>query len=404
MCLDASRLDPLDSTLVNQESAYASEESGRVLSQSSSIDQDARALRATFRELGFDRAPRARTLGAFALAFVATHALVAVSLFAPSWPIALAAAALAGPVSIAMATIGHTASHGALTGSAWLDRLVVLAGITFGDGISAQYWMNTHVQVHHAAPNVIESDNDCNLRPFFCINDADLETVRPALRGLFRFQIVWLVLLLPFNGLNIQRKGLVYWWRTRERRGRSRRAWCADGLAIGLHLAARFAMPLLLHISAERVFSAWAVWLGVGGVLMFAVLAPGHFPHAARVLARSERRAASFWLRQTATTVNFRTGWLGARLCSGLEHQIEHHLFPGYCHVHYPKMAPLVHAFCKRHGLPYAELGWGEAIVECLRTFLAPKPTVSDLRVLAGPTLRAPEAVAERRTHVSRAR
>jgi fatty acid desaturase len=256
----------------------------------------------------------------------------------------------------------------------------------FAGLLSARYWIRSHVQVHHPAPNVIGFDDDCDLRPLFCINDADIESASPRTRWLFRFQLVWLALLLPLNGLGMQRQGLAYWWSERgsDKRSRRGREWVADGLAMLLHVVVRFVIPLLLHVSAWRVFGVWALWLAIPGVGMFAILGPGHYPHAARVLAPSERRAASFWLRQTATTVNFRTGTLGALLCAGLEYQIEHHLFPGYCHVHYAKMAPLVRAFCDRHGLPYTELGWGEALIECLRTFATPKPVVTDVRTLVG--------------------
>ena len=33
--------------------------------------------------------------------------------------------------------------------------------------------------------------------------------------------------------------------------------------------------------------------------------------------------------------------------------QIEHHLFPRICHVHYPKIAPVVKEFCDEKNIPY---------------------------------------------------
>jgi linoleoyl-CoA desaturase len=61
-----------------------------------------------------------------------------------------------------------------------------------------------------------------------------------------------------------------------------------------------------------------------------------------------------------------------------VEYQIEHHLFPNLCHVYYPKIAPLVHAFCKRNGYPYRTLGWGEAIIKSYAALFHPRP-VRDL-------------------------
>ena len=37
----------------------------------------------------------------------------------------------------------------------------------------------------------------------------------------------------------------------------------------------------------------------------------------------------------------------------GLNHQIEHHLFPKVCSVHYPALAPIVREVTREHGLPY---------------------------------------------------
>ena len=54
------------------------------------------------------------------------------------------------------------------------------------------------------------------------------------------------------------------------------------------------------------------------------------------------------------TTANFAPGnpfltwYLG-----GLNYQIEHHLFPKVCHVHYPSLSPIVSATCQEYGIPY---------------------------------------------------
>src|SRR5437868_12912694 len=59
----------------------------------------------------------------------------------------------------------------------------------------------------------------------------------------------------------------------------------------------------------------------------------------ARRTTDEARRGADFFAVQTAGTVSFRTGWLGRFLCSGLEYQVEHHLFPNISHVYYPEIS-----------------------------------------------------------------
>ncbi|MDX1667597.1 MAG: fatty acid desaturase, partial [Saprospiraceae bacterium] len=57
---------------------------------------------------------------------------------------------------------------------------------------------------------------------------------------------------------------------------------------------------------------------------------------------------------QLRTTANF---GIGSRtlnfLCGGLNFQIEHHLFPNICHVHYPSISRIVQQTAAEYGLPY---------------------------------------------------
>jgi linoleoyl-CoA desaturase len=59
-------------------------------------------------------------------------------------------------------------------------------------------------------------------------------------------------------------------------------------------------------------------------------------------------------VHQIHTTVDYARG---NRLLSwyvgGLNFQIEHHLFPRICHIHYAAIAPLVEATCRDFGLHY---------------------------------------------------
>jgi linoleoyl-CoA desaturase len=59
-------------------------------------------------------------------------------------------------------------------------------------------------------------------------------------------------------------------------------------------------------------------------------------------------------VHQLETTVDFARGnRLLSWFIGGLNFQIEHHLFPQVCHVHYPALAGLVEETCKDFGLRY---------------------------------------------------
>lgn len=55
---------------------------------------------------------------------------------------------------------------------------------------------------------------------------------------------------------------------------------------------------------------------------------------------------------QVVSSSNVCYTWL-CTLNGGLNYQIEHHLFPRICHVHYPTIAPVVKEFCDEKNIPY---------------------------------------------------
>jgi linoleoyl-CoA desaturase len=66
------------------------------------------------------------------------------------------------------------------------------------------------------------------------------------------------------------------------------------------------------------------------------------------------RMEAAWAAHQVETTVDFARGSrLLTWLIGGLNFQIEHHLFPRLCHVHYPALSPIVQATCAEFGLKY---------------------------------------------------
>ncbi len=59
-------------------------------------------------------------------------------------------------------------------------------------------------------------------------------------------------------------------------------------------------------------------------------------------------------IHQMRTTANFSPDnkWLSWYI-GGLNYQVEHHLFPGISHVHYPKIASIVRKTAEEYGIPY---------------------------------------------------
>jgi linoleoyl-CoA desaturase len=65
---------------------------------------------------------------------------------------------------------------------------------------------------------------------------------------------------------------------------------------------------------------------------------------------------AAWAVHQAEATVDFaRNSRVLAWLLGGLNFQIEHHLFPMICHVHYPAICKMVEKTCRDFGVKYAE-------------------------------------------------
>ena len=124
----------------------------------------------------------------------------------------------------------------------------------------------------------------------------------------------------------------------------------------GAFFSLALVVPLLLHpLSTVLLFYVAASF--VEGVLLGVVFQMAHcVEEAAFPLPRlnTDRMETAWAVHQLETTVDFARDkrWL-CWLIGGLNFQIEHHLFPQICHIHYPQLSPLVERTSREFGLRY---------------------------------------------------
>lgn len=291
----------------------------------------------------------------------------------------LAAALLSALGCLGISTSCHTASHEALCRSRRGNRLLVAFGFPFLLMVSATYWYHKHLVVHHPAPNVIGVDDDINLGPLFAFSCDDDRGSGRLRRWLRRWQGLLFPLALAFNAFNVQRQGIIFLARELRSRRRKARHW-RDLTLMVLHVTVFYGLPML-SLGVAEVLGFHLLRSILLGYLTFAALGAAHFPAEAAAVDPSQLRVDHVLL-QTATTVDFRTGPLGRLLCAGVDHQIEHHLFPGLGHTHYRRIAPQVEAFCRAHGYPYRVMSWRAAVWRSLLAIARPRPVVRELASL----------------------
>jgi linoleoyl-CoA desaturase len=256
----------------------------------------------------------------------------------------------------------HTSTHYGTSDKRWVNEALSYFGYPMFLGLSATYWWYKHVVLHHPAPNVVGVDSDADLLPWFAITADEVNTSSGWRRFYYRHLQFWLFpLALALNCFSIQMSGWVYLIRMLcDSKGRKTAHWIDLG-AMVLHFAVWIGVPLLFW-PLPAVAAFYLLRTILLGYAMYAILAPGHFPAEAQRTTTEARRDVDFYEAQTAGTISFRTGWLGQFLCSGLEYQVEHHLFPNISHVYYPEVSVAVQKFCAERGLPYRSYTWATAL------------------------------------------
>ena len=284
------------------------------------------------------------------LAWLATSYAVLMFTHLRPWEAAL----LSVSIALAMAGVGfsvmHDANHGSTSSSARVNAIMSFTLDLMG--ASSFLWRHKHNVLHHTYTNISALD-------------PDLEGGGPLLRlapwqsrGVHhRFQHVYVWLLYGLFPLK--------WWFIDDLRelaigpgggkfpaARGRELFVAlAGKALFISWA--FVLPALLHPS-WGLFAIWGIAIFTLGNVLAAVFQLAHCVGEADFLD-GEREVENDWAEhQVATTVDFAPanavlGWY----LGGLNFQVEHHLFPRVCHLHYPALARIVEETCRAHRLRY---------------------------------------------------
>jgi linoleoyl-CoA desaturase len=277
----------------------------------------------------------------------------------------------------------HTSTHYGTSDKRWVNEALSYLGYPMFLGLSATYWWHKHVVLHHPSPNVVGVDTDSDLLPWFALTADEVNASSGFRRFYHRRLQFWLFpLALALNCFSIQMAGWAHVLRMLRHSSTRKTAHWIDLGALIMHYVIWIGIPLLFW-PLPVVAAFYLLRTILLGYAMYAILAPGHFPAEAQRTTVEVRRGTDFFEVQTAGTVSFRTGWLGRFLCSGLEYQVEHHLFPNISHVHYPEISVAVQEFCAEHGLSYRSYSWGTALWKSWAVLRLPQQVVGSAPVAA---------------------
>jgi fatty acid desaturase len=301
------------------------------------------ALLRTVRDAGLLRRRRGFYIGMFAILTAVLAGIGAgFALLGDSWWQLILAGAL-GLVLTQFAFLAHEASHRQVFESGKANDV---AGRTLANlvvGISYSWWMTKHSR-HHGNPNVMGKDPDI-ARDVVSFTEEDARRASGLYGWLTRHQGYFFFPILIFEGLNLH----IHGFRTVFGRGKVDKRWLEMGMLvtrIGVYVAVIFLM-----LPPGMAFAFIGVQLAVFGVYMGSSFAPNH--KGMPILAKDSK--VDFLRRQVLTSRNVTGGWAVTGLMGGLNHQVEHHLFPNMPRPHLKKARAIAKEYCAERDIAYTE-------------------------------------------------
>jgi linoleoyl-CoA desaturase len=288
------------------------------------------------------------------LAWLAASYLALVFLATAWWQVV----PLAISVALAMAGVGfcvmHDGNHGAYSRHAWLNKVASLSLNLLGG--CAYFWHFKHNIAHHSYTNVTGSDPDFDVGPAGRLSPQDRH------RPFHRFQHLYIWGLYAMLAIEWQLSGD---FRTMVKPGVARttyarpRGW--EQVYFWVGKAAFYTLAFVVPLFRHSVLSVVGTYLLTGvvlGLTLAIVFQLAHCVQEARFPAPvpgTRRMEGEWFAHQVETTVDFARGnRLLTWYLGGLNFQIEHHLFPKICHLHYPALSPIVEEVCRAHGVRHA--------------------------------------------------
>ena len=252
-------------------------------------------------------------------------------------------------------SIMHDANHGSYSSSKRVNKIIGFV-ITFIGGYDVN-WKIQHNVLHHSFTNIHGFDEDIEKG---VIRFSPTQERKP----IFKYQAFYAPFLYGIM--------TIYWFTAKDFeqlfRYRKKNLFEGQGLTFNkalaqiivvksIYLVLTFILPMII-----LPFAWWQITLGfllmhfISGLILALIFQPAHVIEETDFFMPSKDISVenNWAIHQLLTTSNFaHKSRIFSWLVGGLNYQVEHHLFPNICHVHYRNLSKIVKATAEEYNIPY---------------------------------------------------
>lgn len=264
-------------------------------------------------------------------------------------------------MGVGMAGIGmnvmHDGNHGSYSSKSWINKIMggsiyVLAG-------NVHNWQVQHNVLHHTYTNIHGHDEDLDAGRIIRFTQ-NAEWYR--FHKFQHYYSFFLYGLLTFNwALTTDFKQMKNYLKRKLSYGAPQsptKLWTVLVITKIIYVLIWMALPMILGVTWWKVVIGFFVMHYTAGLILSIVFQLAHVvEETSNPVPNEEGEIENTWaIHQLYTTANFAPknkviNWF----TGGLNHQIEHHIFPNISHIHYGKIAEIVKQTAIECNLPYHE-------------------------------------------------
>lgn len=282
--------------------------------------------------------------------------------------------ALSMAMGIGMAGIGFSISHDALHGAYSSNNTVnYLIGLTFDMvGANGYIWKITHNIIHHTYTNIHGHDEDLEVAEFIRLSPhSEYKPVHKFQRFLafpaYSFATIFWVFVKD------------YWYFFKpelgpyENKQHPLKEWITLIVSKVLYYTYILVIPMMvLDITWYQLLIGFFTLHLTAGLILGIIFQLAHVvEETTHPIPDEDNMIQNHWvIHEMFTTNNFaRRNKVLSWYIGGLNYQIEHHLFPKVCSIHYPEISPIVEQVAQDFGVPYnCHETFSEAVASHYRT------------------------------------